>query len=82
MAAAFGSDAGACSVVAVVCCVSSGFGFGIGSGVVSGAAIAVSTPVESSYVGSCGSFPGCFGNARVVYEFVTTGTRTDDGACA
>jgi hypothetical protein len=52
-AAALGSDTGTCSVVCCCCCVVSwGFGSGIGSGVVSGTAIAVSTPSESSYVGS------------------------------
>jgi hypothetical protein len=63
---------GTCCCVCCVCSVccagaaSCGFGSGIGSGVVSGTAIAVSTPVESSYVGSCGSLPCCFGSARVV----------------
>jgi hypothetical protein len=37
-------------------------------------------PTESSYTGSSASGFGCGGAGRVVYEFVTTGTRVVVGA--
>jgi F0F1-type ATP synthase membrane subunit c/vacuolar-type H+-ATPase subunit K len=45
-------DGTSCCVCWAAAAGSCGFGSGIGSGVVSGTAIAVSTPIESSYVGS------------------------------